>query len=84
MLSLGPQTHIKEFTIRKVNSIYLITSMTKNKTTRTDKPFKIVTVGPSELSKSVDQLIKKKPKPKSPLHQDLVKAVWRVEMSRVC
>ena len=56
--------------------------MTKNKTTRTDKPFKIVTVGPSELSKSVE-LIKKQPKPKSPLHQDLVKAVWRVEMSRV-
>ena len=83
MLSLEPQTHIKEFTIRKVNSIYLITSMTKNKTTRTDKPFKIVTVGPSELSKSVE-LIKKQPKPKSPLHQDLVKAVWRVEMSRVC
>ena len=83
MLSLEPQTHIKEFTIRKVNSIYLITSMTKNKTTRTDKPFKIVTVGPSELSKSVE-LIKKQPKPKSPLHPDLVKAVWRVEMSRVC
>ena len=83
MLSLEPQTHIKEFTIRKVNSIYLITSTTKNKTTRTDKPFKIVTVGPSELSKSVE-LIKKQPKPKSPLHQDLVKAVWRVEMSRVC
>jgi len=32
--------------------------MTKNKTTRTDKPFKIVTVGSSELSKSVE-LIKK-------------------------